>query len=92
MKRRNMNLHSLLVLLISIVLSQSDALTLDGDFSTENFFKFIKKFGFVKKSEQKANYGYIFGNITAPESFPKDVFVTFAVLDFHHFLEFYSNR
>lgn len=87
-----MNLYSFLVLLIFNIITQSDALIVEGDFDTVNFFKFVRKFGFVKSEKHKASYGYIYGNITSSESFPKDVTVTFAVLDFHHFLEFYSNR
>lgn len=87
-----MNLYSFLVLLIFNIITQSCALIVDGEFDTINFFKFVRKFGFVKSEKHKASYGYIYGNITSRESFPKDVAVTFAVLDFHHFLEFYSNR
>lgn len=88
MKRRSFIVLNLLALLSSAV-----AVTIEGEFATSNFFLFLNKFGFLKTektSEQKASYGYIFGNITTNEDFPG--FVTLAVLDRHHFLEFYGNR
>jgi hypothetical protein len=88
-----MKLLSLLVLLIFSITTSSRALILEGEFKTgSEFFKFVKKFGFVKSEKTKNSYGYLFGNITSDSDFPQDVSVTFAVLDFHHFLEFYSNR
>lgn len=63
-----------------------------GEFSTNDFFKFLVKFGFQKTDihYQKETYGYIFGNITAnvPFKYP----ITFAVLDRGHFLHYYKSR
>lgn len=65
---------------------------IEGDFNLEkDFFKFLSKFGFSKTEKSlETNYGYIFGNITSDYNYKYPV--TLAVLDRHHFLEFYSNR
>jgi hypothetical protein len=75
------------------LLSSSLATNIEGEFDSKNFFLFLNKFGFVKteiSSELKATYGYIFGNITSSNDSASKV--TLAVLDRHHFLEFYGNR
>ncbi|PZC83687.1 transmembrane protein 145 [Helicoverpa armigera] len=63
-----------------------------GEFSTDEFFKFLVKFGFQKTDIhfQKETYGYIFGNLTANVQFKYPI--TFAVLDRGHFLHYYKNR
>ncbi|XP_033211659.1 transmembrane protein 145 [Belonocnema kinseyi] len=65
---------------------------ISGTFETNEFFRFLNKFGFQKTDQhrQKETYGYIFGNITSKVNF--SVPVTLAVLDRDHFLEYYSNR
>lgn len=68
---------------------------LSGTFRTNDFFKFIVKFGFQKteRHPQKdlcLSCGYVFGNITSRDSFP--VPVTLAVLEQSEFLEYYGNR
>jgi hypothetical protein len=86
-----MNWRSLLVLVT--ILSSSLSINIEGEFDSKNFFLFLNKFGFEKtevSSESKATYGYIFGNITSSNNTPSKV--TLAVLDRHHFLEFYGNR
>lgn len=89
-----MNLYSLLFLLYCNVITPSWTLIIDGEFTTSDFFKFVRKFGFdkIQSEKHKSSYGYVFGNITSKQPFPKNVSVTMAMLDFHHFLEFYSNR
>jgi hypothetical protein len=86
-----MSLCSLIVL--TSLLSLSTAVTIEGQFDTDDFYLFIQKYGFIKTSadplEQKSTFGYIYGNITAHD-FPPTL--TLAVLDRHHFLEFYGNR
>lgn len=87
-----MNLYNLVILLcFTKITPPCWSLIIDGEFKVDDFFKFVR-FGFIKTEHQKSSYGYIYGNITSQQSFPKDVSVTLAVLDFHHFLEFYSNR
>lgn len=63
-----------------------------GEFTTDEFFKFLVKFGFQKTDlhYQKETYGYIFGNITSKVNFKYPI--TFTVLDSRHFLHYYKNR
>ncbi|KAJ8965497.1 hypothetical protein NQ314_004085 [Rhamnusium bicolor] len=66
---------------------------LQGTFKTNEFFKFLIKFGFQKtdRHQAEATHGYIFGNITSRHhQFPQPVI--FAVLDRSYFLEYYKNR
>jgi hypothetical protein len=89
-----MNWRSLIVLnFIWLLASSVVAVTIEGEFDTSDFYLFLNKFGFLKTekaSEQKSTFGYVFGNISAIGDFPGTV--TLAVLDRHHFLEFYGNR
>lgn len=89
-----MNWRSFIVLVT--IVSSSLATNLEGQFNSQEFFLFLNKFGFIKtdrNSDQKATYGYIFGNVTATStSNESQSLVTLAVLDRHHFLEFYGNR
>jgi hypothetical protein len=81
-------------ILVFSLLSLSEAVKIEGSFKTKDFYRFVSKFGFIKteKHQQKTSFGYIYGNVSSDESFPKDVAITLAVLDRHHFLEFYGNR
>ncbi|CAH2207655.1 jg18119, partial [Pararge aegeria aegeria] len=81
-----------LILLFSSVLFTATATHVKGEFTTQDFFKFLVKFGFQKTDIhfQKETYGYIFGNITSNENFKYPV--TFAVLDRPHFLHYYKSR
>lgn len=84
--------RSLIVINLLSLLSSSVAITIEGQFDTREFFLFLNKFGFLKTektSETKSSYGYIYGNVTSGADRP---FLTLAVLDRHHFLEFYGNR
>lgn len=88
-----MNWRSLIVVNLLSLLSSSFAVTIEGQFDTSDFFLFLNKFGFlktVKTSETKSSFGYIYGNITSSDH--DDFHLTLAVLDRHHFLEFYGNR
>lgn len=81
----------LLGILINLFVSHN-ATHISGTFRTGEFFKLLAKFGFQKteRHSQRDSYGYIFGNITAKETFP--VPVTFAVLEKSIFLPLYGNR
>lgn len=85
-----------LIVLFSNITSIVVGLRIDGSFVTNNFFKFVSKFGFIKterhQTKSSDEYGFIYGNITSDDAFPSGVTVTLAVLDRHHFLEFYGNR
>lgn len=88
-----MNRRSLIALNLLWLFSSISALSIEGQFETNEFFLFLNKFGFQQTSktiDAKATFGYIFGNITSNEDFPGHL--TLAVLDRHHFLEFYGNR
>lgn len=70
-----------------------DATHLKGSFDTQDFFKFLVKFGFQKAESHRPqdSFGYIYGNITAyRENFHQPV--TLAVLDKSTFVDFYHNR
>ncbi|KAG4077941.1 hypothetical protein HA402_013441 [Bradysia odoriphaga] len=84
--------YLLFILLFFQLILFNQSAHLSGTFRTNDFFKFIVKFGFQKteRHPQKDSFGYIFGNITSRDSFP--VPVTFAVLDKYSFLEYYGNR
>lgn len=86
-------MHCCSVLVLVTIAASALATTLEGEFHPRDFFLFLNKFGFIKtdrNAEQKATYGYIFGNVSASREPPS--MVTLAVLDRHHFLEFYGNR
>lgn len=63
-----------------------------GEFSTNEFFKFLAKYGFQKTDihYQKETYGYILGNLTSNFVFKYPI--TFAVLDRRHFIHYYKSR
>lgn len=77
---------------VCLCFSGVQATHLQGKFRTDEFFKFLVKFGFQKteRHERETTHGYIFGNITARHNF--SVPVTLAVLDRSLFLEYYENR
>lgn len=83
------------LVLVTVCVSAAFATTLEGEFdSSRNFFLFLNKFGFIKTdriADQRATFGYIFGNVSASGAVQTGG-VTLAVLDRHHFLEFYGNR
>lgn len=86
-----MYLRSIIVLNLLSLLFSSHAITIEGQFDTGEFFHFLQKFGFIKSEKTTAeNFGYIYGNITSSDGFLGHS--TLAVLDRHHFLEFYGNR
>ncbi|XP_013101477.1 integral membrane protein GPR180 [Stomoxys calcitrans] len=68
------------------------ATRLQGSFDTQDFFKFLVKFGFQKAESHRPqdSFGYIYGNITSHRDFHQPV--TLAVLDKSTFVDFYHNR
>ncbi|XP_063625655.1 transmembrane protein 145 [Cydia splendana] len=80
------------VLSLYLMLDSASSMHIKGEFSTDEFFKFVVKFGFQKTDihYQKETYGFIFGNITSKERFMYPI--TFAVLNRHHFIHYYKNR
>lgn len=91
-----MNTKGIAALLVHIAwlaaLAPALATHLQGSFDTQDFFKFLVKFGFQKAEIQlpKDSFGYIYGNITAQTPFHQPI--TLAVLDRSTFVEFYNNR
>ncbi|XP_074102727.1 uncharacterized protein LOC141529879 isoform X2 [Cotesia typhae] len=81
-----------LELLISVDKCASTHVT--GTFNTNEFFRFLIKFGFQQtdRHRQRESYGYIFGNVTSQSNLSSSKPITFAVLDRNHFLEYYGNR
>lgn len=77
---------------IIALVSHIDCTHIQGTFHSNEFFKFLIKFGFQKtdKHHPEETHGYIFGNITSRHNF--SVPITFAVLDRFNFLEFYGSR
>lgn len=74
--------------------SLCDTARIQGQFQTEDFFKFIMKFGFQRleshsasSSQDSLGMGYIFGNITSRFNFSQSV--TLAVLDKRNFEDYY---
>lgn len=75
-----------------IMINHGECTHISGTFNTNEFFRFLMKFGFQQtdRHRQKDSCGYIFGNITSRTNSSK--LVTLAVLDRNHFLEYYGNR
>ncbi|KAJ8977187.1 hypothetical protein NQ317_018068 [Molorchus minor] len=88
------NKHVIIVIfvLIYVCFQVCQCTHLQGTFKSNEFFKFLKKFGFQKTDRHQAEttHGYIFGNFTSRQQF--HVPITFAVLDRAYFLEYYKNR
>lgn len=78
------------VILLSV--EQRECTHITGTFNTNEFFRFLNKFGFQQMDihTQRDSYGYIFGNATSRKNSSKQV--TLAVLDRNLFLEYYGNR
>lgn len=87
------NIAFLLFMMIIISgVEQIESTHLRGTFNTNDFFKFLIKFGFQKtdRHHKEETHGYIFGNITSKPALPHSVI--FSVLPKPYFLEYYQNR
>ncbi|XP_028134814.1 transmembrane protein 145 [Diabrotica virgifera virgifera] len=86
------NIFKATILLICVFIQNGQCTHLKGTFKSDEFFKFLIKFGFQKTDQHQAesSHGYIFGNITSKQKF--SVPITFAVLDRQYFLDYYKNR
>lgn len=73
-----------------------DTARVTGQFQTDDFFKFIMKFGFQRieshsvSPREEEGMGYIFGNITSKFNFTESV--TLAVLDKRNFEDYYRSQ
>lgn len=83
---------NLLLPLMLLLFNDVSSTHISGSFKTNEFFKFLIKFGFQRTdlNREKETYGYIFGNITSKKNFSQNI--TLAVLDRGRFLEYYGNR
>lgn len=81
-----------IIVLICFVGERGESTHVRGTFKSNEFFKFLIKFGFQKtdRHQSELTHGYIFGNITSKRQLP--VPITFAVLDRQYFLDYYKNR
>lgn len=82
----------IIILVFYSIFAITSCTHIKGEFSTDEFFKFLVKFGFQKTDihYQKETYGYIFGNITSKQQLKYPI--TFAVLDRRHFIHYYKSR
>ncbi|XP_023223794.1 transmembrane protein 145 [Centruroides vittatus] len=70
-------------------------LHLNGNFHTDQFFRFLAKFGFQKTDihDRINTLGFIYGNITTEIQNASNIHkATFVVVDREYFLEFYQKR
>ncbi|CAG9816131.1 unnamed protein product [Phaedon cochleariae] len=83
---------SVIIVLIYAFSEVGQCTHLKGTFKSNEFFKFLIKYGFQKTDphQPEASHGYIFGNITSKSQLPFPI--TFAVLDRMYFLDYYKNR
>ena len=88
------------VLLIEKI-QENSALHLKGTFKTNEFFKFVTRFGFQKTDEHNVDIttGYIYGNISlvgdnvhTNQSIPTNSLITLAVMDYNYFIDYYNER
>jgi hypothetical protein len=86
----------------------TNGLHLKGTFKTNEFFKFITRFGIQSTDVHNVleTRGYIYGNITLVDStdsnfnrsdihnykFPHNSFVMLTVMDYNYFIDYYNNR
>lgn len=95
----NLILNQLISLIVLV--SLASAIHLKGTFKTNQFFKFISRFGFQPTDlhDEQSTQGYIYGNITLID---KDYFsnysyqdipsITLAVIDYNYFIDYYNRR
>lgn len=88
----NLNLLYVCLILSFVYINPLNCTHLRGSFKTNEFFKFLIKFGVQKtdRHNKEETRGYIFGNITSPQHFPNPI--TLAVLNRASFLEYYQSR
>jgi len=81
----------LLVFLASL-LHITSAIHVTGQWRTNEFFKFLGKFGFQQTNQQDlaGTEGYIYGNVTSQHNVTGQM--ALVVLDSEYFTEFFGNR
>ncbi len=93
--------------LLCIITKPASGLHLTGTFKTDEFFKFITRFGIQSTDEHNKidTIGYIYGNITLIDSsdpeyarnpsnykLPHNSLIMLTVLDYNYFIEYYNKR
>lgn len=89
-------------------INTSNGLHVRGTFNTNEFFKFVTRFGVQSTDEHNEinTRGYIYGNITLFDStdpaynksnpasyqFPHNSFVMLTVMDYNYFIDYYNKR
>ena len=78
--------------LMASLLHTATGLHVSGQWHTDQFFKFLGKFGFQQTNEQDLDgtLGYIYGNVTSPRNVTGQV--ALVVLDSEYFTEFFGHR
>ena len=96
----------LLILVFYTCLATYQALHLKGTFNTNDYFKFITRFGLqpTDSHNPQDTQGYVYGNITLVNSvnlspvdnltreLPQNALIMFTLLDYNYFIEYYSKR
>jgi hypothetical protein len=69
---------------------------LSGTFDTNDYFKFITRFGIqaTDSHKQKNTQGYIYGNISLEKNtqLPANSLIMLTLLDYNYFIDYYANR
>jgi len=107
--KRNFKLISFEIfylLLITLGIDTTHALHLTGTFNTNEYFKFITRFGIQATDSHKTKdtQGYIYGNITLVNSenlnyvdnvtrqLPPNTLIMLTLLDYNYFIDYYTKR
>lgn len=92
-----------LILLILINLNATNCLHLKGTFNTNDFYKFLTRFGIQSTDTHDASstLGYIYGNISivntvnlnlTQNQLPPNLQIMLTVMDYNYFIDYYNNR
>lgn len=91
-----------LVFLILLQFELLNALHLKGSFNTNQFFKFLTRFGMQSTHtlDKFSTRGFIYGNISIvngvnidkTKPLPDDLLIMLTVMDFNHFVDYYNQR
>lgn len=87
-----------LLLFISLLVSPNWSLHVTGSFDTNDFFKFVARFGIQATDvhNREATRGYIYGNISVEWSsealrYDKEL-IMLTVIDYNYFIDYYNKR
>lgn len=86
------------IIIIHALFGVISCIHLKGTFKTDDFFKFITRFGFQKTDvhNEEVTTGYIYGNISVihegNRSIPVDSLISLGVMDYNYFIDYYNKR